>query len=76
MKYPAPKINIDRKDYELVNYEEFRVRRGLATVSNQTLINHMEADNLDYTIIGHLRFIIWNDKAKEFTLLYKKALNA
>lgn len=75
MEYPKPSIVIKGTPYKLLNYEEFRVERGLHTVSNQTLVNHMNADNLDYTIIGHLRFIIWNDKAKSFNLSYKKQLN-
>lgn len=76
MEYPKPKIQINGKFYELLNYEEFREKRGLPLVSNQTLVNHMQADNLDYTIIGHLRFIIWNQKAMDFNLSYKKQLNS
>jgi hypothetical protein len=76
MEYPKPKIEIAGERYELLNYEEFRERRGIQMVTNQTLINHMNADNLDFTIIGHLRFIIWNEKAKGFNLSYKKQLNS
>jgi hypothetical protein len=75
MEYPKPKITIGGQQFELMNYEEFKAERGLPLVANQTLLNHINAGNLDFTIIGHLRFIIWNEKAKTFNLSYKKQLH-
>lgn len=76
MEFPRPQITIDSKQFDIMSYEEFREKRGLPGVSNQTIINHMEKGNLDYTQIGHFRYVIWNDKAKKFNLNYQKQLNA
>lgn len=77
MFYPAPKINIDGKEYELLGFEEFKERRGLINTSNTTIAYQLreEVDQLDYTIVGHFRYIIWNQKAKEFSLLNRRPSN-
>jgi hypothetical protein len=76
MRYPSPKINIEGKEYDLISYDEFRDKRGLMTLSNQTLINHLDKGNLDFTILGRFRYIVWNEKAQNFNLSYQKQLTA
>jgi len=75
MEFPKPPIKIEGTDYELLSYDEFRLKRGLPDVPNQTLINHLDRGTLDFTIIGRFRYIIWNDKARLFNLNYQKQLN-
>lgn len=76
MEFPRPQITIKNTPFDILSYEEFKEKRGLPNVSNQTIINHMEKNNLDFTQIGHFRYIIWNDKAQKFNLNYQKQLNA
>lgn len=71
MEYPKPSIIIENSNYELLSYNEFRERRGLLMISNQTLMNCMDTDRIDFTIIGRNRFIIWNRKAQDFNLIYQ-----
>lgn len=75
MEYPAPKLKIGNDEFELISYEEFRDKRGLLQISNQTIINHLEKGNLDFSTIGRFRYLVWNDKAKNFNLNYQKQLN-
>lgn len=75
MEYPRPKILIEKSAYDLLSYDEFREKRGLFDIPNQTIINHMEKGTLDFTTIGRFRYVIWNDKAANFNLNYQKQLN-
>ena len=75
MEYPKPKITIEKEQFDILSYEEFREKRGLPSVTNQTIINHMEKGNLDFCQIGHFRYVIWNKKASNFNLNYQKQLN-
>lgn len=75
MEYPRPQITIEGKEYEILSQDEFRERRGLPNVSNQTISNHIEKESLDFTTIGRFRYVVWNDKAKKFNLNYVKQLN-
>lgn len=75
MEYPRPKIIIEKVGYEILSYDEFREKRGLSELPNQTIINHMEKGTLDFTTMGRFRYIIWNSKAENFNLNYQKQLN-
>lgn len=78
MEFKRPQIQCEGESdpCDIYSYDEFRVKRGLPGVANQTLINHMERGNLDFTTIGHFRYIVWNDKARKFNLNYQKQLHA
>ncbi len=76
MEFPQPKIKIEGEEFDIISYEEFRDKRGLLGIPNQTIINHLEKGNLDFTTIGRFRYIVWNMKAKKFNLSYQKQLNS
>lgn len=80
MEYPRPKITVQEgktdKDYEILSLEEFRDKRGMPDLSNQTLDNHLKRGTLDFTTIGRVRYILWNDKAKTFSLAYSRPVQA
>lgn len=76
MEYPTPKIVTDGIEYEILSYDEFREKRGLPKVSNQTIINHMGYGSLDWTQIGRFRYVVWNKKAQNFNLNYNKQLTS
>lgn len=75
MEFPRPQITIEGKSFDLLSYDEFRDKRGLPNVPNQTLINHLDRGNLDFTQLGRFRYIVWNGKAKDFNLNYQKQMN-
>lgn len=68
MEYPTPTVVKDGTPYEIISYEEFRTRRGLPMMANQTITYNIENDRLDFTIVGGHRLLVWNHKAQEFTL--------
>lgn len=70
MEYPRPTIKINDREFELISFDEFRDRRGLILLSNQTIGNHIDKDRLDYVTLGRFRYIVWNNKAKDFNLSY------
>ncbi len=74
MNYPRPTYKFNNQEFEMLSFDEFRVKRGLLLISNQTIDYNIEKDRLDSTKIGRFRYIIWNEKAQNFNLNYQKAV--
>jgi len=72
MEYPRPNIIIDGVEYKLLSLEEFKAARGITYTSNQALDYNLVNGKLDYTVMGRFRYIIWNEKAQDFSLAYQK----
>jgi hypothetical protein len=72
MKIQKPKVEINGVAYEIYGLEEFKELIGNPDISTPTLDYNMRANRLDYTQIGHVRFIIYNSKAQVFEQKFKE----
>jgi len=72
MKYVRPQIRIGKQLFDILSFEEFKAKKGLQDTPNPTISYNLNQGHLDYTIIGHIRFIIWNHKAKNFSLVNRR----
>lgn len=75
MEYPRPKVTIDNEEYELLSIEEFRQKVDCPELPIPTISYNIDHDSLDYCRLGTFRYIIWNEKAKNFTVLKRRPRN-
>jgi hypothetical protein len=73
MKVEKPKITIEGIEYDIYSMEEFKTLIGNPNISTPTIAYNIEKDKLDFTPIGHARYIIYNEKAKKFAMKFKDA---
>jgi hypothetical protein len=76
MRYEKPVLLFEDKKFLILSFEEFKEKRGLLNMSNQTIDYQMDKNRLDYVVFGRFRYIVWNDKAKNFNMSYQKAKTA
>lgn len=76
MEYTRPKLILPGgsgvEEFDILSLDEFREKRGIHDLSNQSIDNHFKRGTLDFVTIGRFRYVVWNDKAKRFTLVYSK----
>ena len=74
MQYPRPKVkDIDTgKECEVISFDEFRERKGMLNTSNSSIAYQFKSGHLDYVTIGNVRSIVWNKKAKDFSLMTRR----
>lgn len=74
MQYPRPKVKDipTGKDYEVISFDEFRERKGMLNTSNSSIAYQFKSGHLDYVTIGNVRYIVWNKKARDFSLMTRR----
>lgn len=60
------------KELEVLSMDEFKQRKGMLNTSNSSIAYQFKTHHLDYTILGNLRYIVWNKKARDFSLLTRR----
>ena len=74
MEYPVPKAQHpdSGKQSEIISFDEFRARKGMLNTSNSTIAYQFSTGHIDYVTIGNIRYIIWNEKAIDFSLMTRR----
>lgn len=67
-EYKRPQITIEGKSFDILSFDEFKTRKELYHLTNPAIGYNLDNDLLDFTKIGRFRYIIWNAKAKNFTV--------
>ena len=69
---PTTRDNETCKAFEILSFDEFREKKGLLNTSNSTIAYQFKSGHLDYVTIGIVRYIVWNKKAINFSLMTRR----
>lgn len=66
MEYAKPKVIEGEVEYEILSFIEYKNKIGFPLITNPTIDYQINEGNIDFVTIGRFRYIVFNDRAKNY----------